>query len=161
MWLFEFGVGLYSMTHGQHSFVIQFQFGGEFSGGLAFANASHQQDNLPGRPLTALKDCSGIQVVNRSAMFTTLNFQFAGLSAPKLSGLFYASLALGTLQSLWMKMLEYPLSAIFMVKQFCDWKFHAQSLSLHRTSFTHEPISFVIPSATIMCGNQHRDQQFT
>ena len=85
MRLFEFGVGLHSMAHGQHSFVIQFQFGGEFSAGLAFANASHQQDDLPWRPLTALKDCAGVQVVNRSAMLTTLNFQLAGLSASKLS----------------------------------------------------------------------------
>jgi hypothetical protein len=38
--LFEFGIGVYSMAHGQHGFVIQFQFGGEFSGALAFANAS-------------------------------------------------------------------------------------------------------------------------
>lgn len=83
--LFEFGVGLHSMAHGQHSFVIQFQFRGEFSAGLTFANASHQQDDLHGRPLTALKNGSCVQVVNRSAMFTTIYFQVAGLSAPKLS----------------------------------------------------------------------------
>jgi hypothetical protein len=40
--LFEFSVGLHPMAHGQHGFVIQFQLGGEFSAGLAFANASHQ-----------------------------------------------------------------------------------------------------------------------
>ena len=85
MWLFEFGVGLHSMAHGQHSFVIQFQLGGQFAGGLAFANAAQQQDDLHGRPLTALKDCSCVQVVNRSAMFTPMYFQLAGLSAPKLS----------------------------------------------------------------------------
>jgi hypothetical protein len=72
-------------------------------------------------------------------MFTTMNFQFAGLCAPKLSCLLYASFAFGTLESLWMKMLEYPLSAIFFVQEFCDWKFHDQSLSCHGTSFTHEP----------------------
>ena len=83
--LFEFGVGLHSMTHGQHRFVIQFPLGGKFSGGLAFANAAHQQDDLHWRPLTALKDCFGVQVINRSAMFTPIHFQLAGLSAPKLS----------------------------------------------------------------------------
>jgi len=62
------------MAHGQHRLVVQFQLGGEFSGGFAFANASHQQDNLHGRPLTALKDGSCIQVVNRSALFTTMHF---------------------------------------------------------------------------------------
>jgi hypothetical protein len=41
-WLFEFCVGLHPMAHGQHRFVIQFQFGGQFPCGLAFANASHQ-----------------------------------------------------------------------------------------------------------------------
>ena len=68
-----------------HRFVIQFQLSGEFSSSFAFANASHQQDGLHRRPLTALKDGSGVQVVNRSAIFTTMYFQFAGLSAPKLS----------------------------------------------------------------------------
>jgi hypothetical protein len=39
--LFEFSIGLQLMAHGQ-GFVIQFQLGGWFSGGLALANASHQ-----------------------------------------------------------------------------------------------------------------------
>ena len=85
MRLFEFRIGLHSVAHGQHGFVIQFQLGGEFSGGLAFANASHQQDDLHWCPLTALKDCSCVQVINRSAMFTPMHFQLAGLSTPKLS----------------------------------------------------------------------------
>jgi hypothetical protein len=49
-----------------------------------------------------------------------MNFQFAGLGVPELSGLIYTSLALGTLESFWMKTRQDPLSAIFMVKQFCD-----------------------------------------
>ena len=76
--LFEFCVGLHSMAHGQHRFVVQLQFGGQFSRGLAFTNASHQQDNLHRRPLATLKNRTRVQVVNRSAIFTTLNFQFAG-----------------------------------------------------------------------------------
>ena len=88
--LFEFGVGLHPMAHGQHGFVIQFQFGGQFSCGLAFANASHQQDDLSGRPLAALKDCTRIEVVNCSAPFTTMDLQFAGLGVSELSCLFYA-----------------------------------------------------------------------
>jgi len=123
--LFEFGVDLHPMAHGQHSFVIQFQFRGQFSCGLAFANASHEQHDLSGRPLTALKDRASVQIVNRSTMVATIDNQFAGLSMPERSGLFYASLTLGTLESLWMKMLENPRSTIFMVEKFCDWKFHA------------------------------------
>jgi len=42
-----------------------------------------------------------------------------------------------------MKMLEDPLNAMFVVKQFCDWKFHARSLPLRRTSFTYEPNELV------------------
>lgn len=38
-----------------------------------------------------------------------------------------------------MKILEYPLNTVFIVKQLCDWKFHTKSLSLYCTSFTHEP----------------------
>lgn len=41
-----------------------------------------------------------------------------------------------------MKMLQDPLHAIFVIEQFCDWKFHAKSLPLQRTSFTHEPSLF-------------------
>jgi hypothetical protein len=33
-----------------------------------------------------------------------------------------------------MKMFEYPLNAILIVKQFCDRKFHARRLPLHGTS---------------------------
>lgn len=123
--LFKFCVGLHAMAHGQYGFVIQFQFGSQFSRRLALANAAHQEHDLPGRPLTALKDCARVQVVNRSTMFTTLNVQCAGLCSPKLSGLFYVSFALGTVQSLWMKVLKYPLGAFFFIEQFCDWKFHA------------------------------------
>jgi hypothetical protein len=73
------------MAHGQHGFVIQFQFGCQLSGGLAFANASHQQDHLRGHPLAALKHCACVQVVNRSTIFTTVDFQLAGSGTPKLS----------------------------------------------------------------------------
>jgi len=123
--LFEFGVGLHSMAHGQHGLVIQIQLGCQFSGRLTLANAPHEENDLLGRPLTALKDCARVQVVNRSAMFTTLNVQGAGLGSPKLSRLFYASLALGAFQPFGMKMLQDPLRAIFFIKQFCDRKFHA------------------------------------
>jgi integrase len=57
--------------------------------------------------------------------------------------MFYALFALGTFQSLWMKMLKEPHGTIFFVKEFCDWKFHARSLPLPCTSFTHEPITFM------------------
>lgn len=83
--LFEFGVGLHSMAHGQHRFVIQLQFGCQFACGLAFANAAQQQHHLPGRPLATLKDCPSVQVVNRSARLTPINFQCAGLGVPELS----------------------------------------------------------------------------
>jgi len=76
-----------------------------------------------------------------SAMFTPLNVQGAGVCSPKLSRLFYASFALGAFQPLWMKMLKDPLGAIFFFKKFCNWKFHAQSLTLPGTSFIHEPTS--------------------
>jgi len=64
-------------------------------------------------------------------MFTAMNFQLAGLSTPKLPRVFYTSLTPGTFQSLGMKMLQGPLSTIFLIKQSFDWKFHLQSLSPH------------------------------
>jgi hypothetical protein len=94
---------------GQHGFVVQIQLGYQFSRRLTLANASHdshEENDLLGRPLTALKDSARVQVVNRSAMFTTLNVQGAGLCSPKLSRLFYVSFALGAFQPLWMKMLK-------------------------------------------------------
>jgi hypothetical protein len=122
--LFEFSVGLHAMAHGQDGLIIQIQLACQFSRRLALANASHEENDLLGRPLTALKDCARVQVVNRSAMFTTLNVQGTDLGSPKLSGLFYALFTFGTFQSLWMKMLKYPRGAIFFIEQFCDWKFH-------------------------------------
>ena len=71
-------------------------------------------------------------------------FQFTGLGVSKLSRLFDAFLAFRTLETFGMKMFEYPLNAIFIVEQFCDWKFHAYSLTLHRTSFTYEPSFFIL-----------------
>jgi hypothetical protein len=68
-----------------------------------------------------------------------MHFQPTGLGVPKLSRLVYAFLAFWTFETFWMKMFEYPLNAIFIVKQLCDWKFHARSLPLHGTSFTYEP----------------------
>ena len=103
------------MTHGQDRFVIQIQLCGQFSRRLTFANASQQQDNLHGRPLAPLKHGARVQVVDRSTRFTTMNFQFAGLGLPKLSRLFQAFLTLGTVESFWMKMLEYPLNAVFII----------------------------------------------
>jgi len=137
--LFQFGIALHSMTHGQHGFVIQFQLCDQFSCRFAFANTSPQQDNLLRSPLATLKKRSGVQVVVCSAMFTSMNFQLAGLGMPELSSLFYASLALRALEPFWMKMLEEPRSSIFIVSQFLDWNFHASSLPLHHTSFTYEP----------------------
>lgn len=115
-WLFEFGVGLHAVTHGQHGFVIQFQLGSQLPCGLTFTNTSHQQDHLPGRPLAALKDSPSVQIVNRPAAFTTMYFQLTGSGTPKLSRLLDASLAFRTFESSWMKMLEEPLSATFMIK---------------------------------------------
>jgi hypothetical protein len=68
-----------------------------------------------------------------------MHFQLTALGMPELSRLFYRLLTLRALKPFWMKMLEDPFNAIFIVKQFCDWKFHASSLPLYRTSFTHEP----------------------
>ena len=114
--LFEFGVGLYSMTHGQHGLIIQFQLCRKFSRGFAFAYASHEENDLARPPLTALKDCASVQIVNCAAMLTAMYFEFAGLGAPKPSGLLQTCLALGTFQSRWMEMFENPLCAIFWVK---------------------------------------------
>ena len=83
--LFEFGVSLYSMTHGQHGLIIQFQLCRQFSRGFAFTYASHEENDLAGRPLTALKDCARVQIVNRSTRSTPLNVQIARLCSPKLS----------------------------------------------------------------------------
>ena len=58
--LFEFGLGLHSMAHGQDSLVIQFQLRRQFSRRLTLANTSQEQNNLLGRPLTALKDCARV-----------------------------------------------------------------------------------------------------
>jgi hypothetical protein len=113
--LFEFGIGLHSMTQGQHRFIIQFQLSSKFSGSLAFTDATHQQDDLHGRLLTALKYCASVEIVNRPALLATMNFQFAGLGLSKLSCLFQTFLTLGTFESLWMKMLAYPLHAVFIV----------------------------------------------
>lgn len=68
-----------------------------------------------------------------------MHFHLTGLGVPKLSRRVYAFLAFRTLETVWMKMFEYPRNPIFIVKQFCDWKFHARSLPLHGTSFTDEP----------------------
>ena len=83
--LCKFGVGLHSMAHGQHRLVVQIQLGCQFSGRLALAHASHEKHDLLGRPLAALKEGARVQVVNRSALFTTLNVQSATLGSPKLS----------------------------------------------------------------------------
>ena len=80
---------------------------------------------MSGCPLATLKDGASIQIVYRSAMVATMDNQFADSSMAERSRLFYASLTLGTLEPLGMKIPENPLSAIFMVEQFCDWKFHA------------------------------------
>ena len=40
--LFAFGLGLHLVAQGQHGFVIQFKFRGQFPGGLAFANTAQE-----------------------------------------------------------------------------------------------------------------------
>ena len=98
---------------------------------------------MSGRPLAALKNGASIQVVNRSAMVAPTDNQFADLSMSEPACLFHASLTCGALETLWMKMLSDPLRAGFMVEKFGDWKFHAGSLPLPCTSFTHEPTSLL------------------
>ena len=72
--------------------------------------------DLPGCPLAVLKDRSCVEVVNRPTIFTPIHFQFACASVPKLAGLPQAFLALRALETFWMKIVEYPLNTIFIVK---------------------------------------------
>ena len=123
--LLQFCVGLHLMAHVQYGFVAQMQFGGQCLGRFTFADPSHQQYNLHGRPLTALKDRTSVQVVNPITLLTTIDFQLASSRAPELSRMIYSLLAFGTLKTLWMKVPEDPFSAAFVLKKFCDWKFHA------------------------------------
>jgi hypothetical protein len=77
--LFQFGVSLHSMAHGQHGLVVQIQLGCQFFRRLTLANAPHEENDLLGCPLTALKDCACVQVVNRSALRLVCTW---GISAP-------------------------------------------------------------------------------
>ena len=109
-------IGLNFPADLQHCLAANPNFAGYFGARIAFDHPPQQQHRLGRAKISAFKDRPAIKIVNPLARATTVDCQLAGFGLSKLAALVQALTAMGTLQSLRMKVFEQPLAAEFIVK---------------------------------------------
>lgn len=100
----------------EHCLTADPNFAANFSAGVAFDHPAQQQHRLGWTKISPFKDRPAIKIVNPLARGTAVDRQLARFGLSKLAGLVQALTAMGTLQSLRMKVFEQPLAAEFIIK---------------------------------------------
>ena len=111
-----FRMGLNFSADLEHGLAANSNFAGNFGAGVAFDHPSQQQHRLGRTKISPFKDRLAIKIVNPLARATAVDRQLAGFGLSKLAGLVQALPAMGTLQSLRMKVFEQPLAAEFIIQ---------------------------------------------
>ena len=109
-------IGLDFSADLKHRLAADPNFAGNFGAGVAFDDPSQQQHRLSWTKISPFKDRPAIKIINPLARGTAVDRQLAGFGLAKLAALVQALPAMGTLQSLRMKVFEQPLAAEFIVQ---------------------------------------------
>jgi len=99
-----------------HGLAIQFDLARYCCTRFSFAHSTQEKDRLRGTQVRACEHGAAVECVDPSAFSTTIDGEFASLQFAKDARVLYASLAMRTLQTMRVKILEQPDGAHIVIE---------------------------------------------